>query len=874
MHSRIRIITAISFLCVLALLVRCSDDDNGAADGGGRVAEGGGPDAGTDGVAPDAGNPGKVPTTTCNNSLTAPSSGTCTVTKGSGSAVLYAGIILAPDRVYKNGHLLVDGGKIVYVGCDASKSAGFSGAARVTCKNGVISPGLINTHDHLGWTRYEPIPTNVRYDHRHEWRVGKNGKPKVKYSGSSYKTESLAWGELRMIIGGATSIMAASAGATKLLRNLDGKSEGLSSGTVQDVTFPLGDTSGTLLTGSCSYKSKPDASKVKGYSAWVPHVSEGGITAACNEFKCLSGQGSGAVNVTLKNAAYIHSVGLRSLDVVKMAAGGTMTIWSPRSNISLYGYTAEVVMMNRMGIKIALGTDWTISGSMNMLRELACAAEYNKNNLGGYFSDFQLWEMATANAALSMGVESELGKLKAGQLSDVAIFDGSKLTAAELPHRAVVQADVSKVVLVTRGKDVLYGDTTLVKALDSAGGSGCEALTDCLASKSACVKRETGKTLSELKSAALAASPTQTKLYPLYFCKAPDKEPSCVPTRPSEFTGKPSATDSDGDGIADAKDNCPKVFNPVRKMDNGKQPDTDSDKLGDSCDVCPFDDKNKTPCKGSPDLNDSDGDSIPNAKDNCPNTPNKDQKDSDNDKQGDACDKCPQKPNPGGAPCPATIKELRDKSLKKQPAQGTLVMLKDVTVTVVPGSATTAKGFYVRESKDPWAAIYVYTGKSNPQKATDSTVLKPGHVISITGTFTVYNNIDEVDKVTKITINTTSSNTTVPPAPVALKTADLQPGSASAEKWESHLVAVSKVTVAVGPTSSSDAFWVTDKSGETCTGTKPACTKVGDYFYDGSKANQKPLAAKGGSFSSIKGVVNGFKDGHTLDPSCDADLKK
>ncbi len=858
-------------LVCLPLALSCSDDDTPGPDAG---VNDGAADGGTTDGAADGGTPTKGPTVqTCGNKLAAPSSGTCKVTKGSGAAVLYAGVVLAPNKVYVNGHLLVSGGKIVYVGCDASKETGYDKATKVECPKGVISPGLINTHDHLGWARYAPIPTSERYDHRHEWRTGKNGKTKVKYSGSSYKTESLAWGELRMVLGGATSIMAASHGVTKLARNLDSsKHEGLSSGQVQDATFPLGDTSGTMKTSGCSYKSLPDVTKVAGYKAWVPHVSEGGVQAATNEFICLSGQGSGSVDVTLKNAAFIHSVGLRGIDLRRMAAGGTMAIWSPRSNISLYGYTAEVTTMHRLGIGIALGTDWTISGSMNVLRELACAAQYNKDNLGGYFADYHLWQMATANAANAMGVDSEIGKLAKGYFADLAIFDGSKLKASDQHHRAVVHGDVSTVALVTRAGVVIHGDTALVKALDSQGGSGCEALTSCLSGKSICLKRETGKTLAELKSAALAASPKQSALYPLFFCKTPDKEPTCVPSRPQEYTGKASATDSDGDGIADSKDNCPKVFNPIRKMDKGVQPNHDKDKNGDACDVCPYDASNSTPCKNQPDPKDRDGDGVPDAKDNCPGVANKDQKDTDKDKMGDACDPCPTKAGSGGS-CPFTIKELRDKSLGKQPKAGTVVLIKDVIVTEVPGASTTAKGFYVREGTGAHQAIYVYTAKTNPQKATDKTVLKPGHVVSISGKFKVYNNIDELDSVTSIVIDTKASNTAKPPAPVALKTADLAPGSASAEKYESHLVRVSKVTVAVGPTTSSDVFVVTDKSGEACSGTH-TCTVVGDYYLDGSKANGKPAAIKGGTFSSITGVVNGYKNKHTLDPASEADLVK
>jgi hypothetical protein len=81
--------------------------------------------------------------------------------------------------------------------------------------------------------------------------------------------------------------------------------------------------------------------------------------------------------------------------------------------------------------------------------------------------------------------------------------------------------------------------------------------------------------------------------------------------------------DADGDGVADAHDNCPFVA-------NRDQADSDGDGVGDACDNC------KTASNpDQSDLNgngvgdacdpDMDGDGVPNAQDNCPRVPNKNQ---------------------------------------------------------------------------------------------------------------------------------------------------------------------------------------------------------------------------------------------------------
>ncbi len=85
-------------------------------------------------------------------------------------------------------------------------------------------------------------------------------------------------------------------------------------------------------------------------------------------------------------------------------------------------------------------------------------------------------------------------------------------------------------------------------------------------------------------------------------------------------------SDSDGDDIPDAIDNCPNVPNP-------DQTDTDRDSVGDACDNCAS--------TANPDQADADGDGVGDACDNCVVVANAAQADADGDKVGNACDDCP-----------------------------------------------------------------------------------------------------------------------------------------------------------------------------------------------------------------------------------------
>jgi cytosine/adenosine deaminase-related metal-dependent hydrolase len=855
------LLTATSLIFITA----CSDDTTQPPADLGLDAGDAGTDAAGDGALPgDGSTPAKV--VTCNNpALTPPAKGTCSVTKGTGTGLLLAGTVLAPDTIYENGRVLVVGTKIACVGCDCSATSGYKDATRIDCAKGVITPSLINLHDHLGFTETHPATYEPQYDHRHEWRKGKNGKPKIpQYSNAASKSQrGVAWGELRQLLAGTTSIMGAGA-AWGLLRNLDSSdTEGLT-GFANAPTFPLGDSSGTMKTQTCDYPKLPKETTVKAYKAYVPHVAEGINDASHNEALCLNGGRKTGVDVTLSNATYIHAMGLTADDVIEMAHSGTGVNWAARCNISLYGTTADVVMLKRAGVKISLGTDWTATGSMNLLRELACAASLSKTYYDGVFTARELWQMVTANAADGGGFGAELGRLKSGYVADIAVFDG----ATRQHYEAITGGSVKDVALVLRGGEALYGDDAVLAVV---GDAKCEALDVCGAARRVCVEPEVGMTLTALEqlitSERTAKSMSPAKPYGLFFCGAPTNEPSCVPARKGGYDGKITADDSDGDGVKDAVDTCPKVFNPPRPMNGDKQPDTDKDKLGDECDPCPLD-ANTTTCSKAP-TKDKDGDGVPDATDNCPSVKNgpkdaENQKDTDGDGLGDICDPCP---TTKGA-CPRLIKELRDPSLGKQPSSGEAVLIQGAVVIGVRTTKANNYGFYARQGTAPFEAMFFFT-KTVAPKGDSGAALKVGDKVDVSGKFDEYSNIVQLGFITSIKVVGSGAA-----APVAVKSKDLKPGSSGAEGHESQLVRLTNATVK-GPVNatSNDSFWVSDDN-DACSAAAPACTQISDFFYDGGVKDGKPAAVTATLYKTIDGVINGYKDDHTLDVRSDADLVK
>ena len=149
------------------------------------------------------------------------------------------------------------------------------------------------------------------------------------------------------------------------------------------------------------------------------HLSEGTNASARRHFENLQfSPNKWALGPSLCG---IHCVALQKPDFAIMKQKGASMVWSPFSNLLLYGQTADIKSAKASGITMALGSDWSPSGSKNLMGELKVAKLYSDAN-GILFSDYELLAMATKNAA-RMSAEGPADGLTSGNIpkDDVTI---------------------------------------------------------------------------------------------------------------------------------------------------------------------------------------------------------------------------------------------------------------------------------------------------------------------------------------------------------------------------------------------------------------------------------------------------------------------
>lgn len=118
----------------------------------------------------------------------------------------------------------------------------------------------------------------------------------------------------------------------------------------------------------------------------------------------------------------VHCIGFSDEDVKKIRKAGASVAWCPASNYFMFNCTCKIRKLLRAGVNVALGTDSTHTGSVNLLAEMKFARSTYQKLYGEDLPAKTLFEMVSVNAAKALGLAGRSGVLEPGSRADIAVF--------------------------------------------------------------------------------------------------------------------------------------------------------------------------------------------------------------------------------------------------------------------------------------------------------------------------------------------------------------------------------------------------------------------------------------------------------------------
>src|SRR3954469_5922147 len=371
------------------------------------------------------------------------------------------GCVLTPAQRLDDGYVVVDAGRIVSVSDRRPTDA------HVIETDGVILPGLIDLHGHPEYNVFAAWEPPKLYANRGRWRDSREYDAVVKQPWARLKTDpsliptASRYAQARALVAGTTAIQGANGSLAgreeSLVRNVDRFIFG------QHRARSIVDLDRNLPADNARLRSQIDAGEVD--TVYI-QLAEGVAPTSEHEFAGLV-----AANLLTAATVIIHGLALSDQDLDDVQAAGAKIVWSPQSNLRLYGKTTPVAEILRRGIPVGLGADWLPSGSPSLFAELRIARRVlREQRVDRQAAD--LVRMVTSDAASIAGLGDELGTLDAGRAADILVLERH----GDDPWENVVAADPSWIELVTIDGDLAYGRPDWLAAISRTDG-----LEPCLA---------------------------------------------------------------------------------------------------------------------------------------------------------------------------------------------------------------------------------------------------------------------------------------------------------------------------------------------------------------------------------------------------------
>lgn len=371
--------------------------------------------------------------------------------------------------VFSPGQVAIQNGKVAAVlPADAPLPAALAQAPRIET-GGTIYPGLIDLHNHFVYNVIPLWQVPRQYSNRTQWPRHREYAAQISLplrTLAAYATTSRAlvrYVETKAIVGGTTTgqgIRTQINGSRRLFHGVMRNVE-----ETDDSRLPEASTRVPNLGSADSIESFRRS--LERNAACFYHLAEGTDNGARETFFDLVDN-----NLVQPPLIGIHSLGLAADDLKRMADGGAKIVWSPFSNLLLYGSTLRLNEVIESGVPFSIGCDWAPSGSKNLLQELK-VARFEVQRQGVNLTSEALVRTVTSKAAEVVGWSSHLGVLKPAMFADVLVIAGE----GGDPYDHLIDATEAGVRLVLVHGVPRYGDQDLMERLPTDPARPLELLT-------------------------------------------------------------------------------------------------------------------------------------------------------------------------------------------------------------------------------------------------------------------------------------------------------------------------------------------------------------------------------------------------------------
>ena len=323
-----------------------------------------------------------------------------------------------------HGDLRMSAGRVAEIG---SGLASRSGERTLDLDGHLAYPGLINAHDHLELD-FLPRLGTPPYASFYDWAddVYRPDESPIRDLRQVSLADRLWWGAYKNIAAGVTTVMHHDTYQPRVFRG----------------DFPVRVVHPYRWAHSLGFGIDPRQAHASGDGPFLIHAAEGTDERSKGELETLDDMG-----VLDGDTILVHGIAISEAQWQRLAARDVGLVWCPTSNLFLFGKTIDLGNLPA-GVRVALGTDSTISGSAGLLDELRAAHQ------AGGASAARLLEMVTTVPAAMLGLQTGCGRIAPGGPADIIVLTPDVAAARRGPVDGGSTAQAAETLMRSNSSDL------------------------------------------------------------------------------------------------------------------------------------------------------------------------------------------------------------------------------------------------------------------------------------------------------------------------------------------------------------------------------------------------------------------------------------